>query len=164
MPIKQLINLRDQVTGEILEFRTLQSACDYVNSITGGNLGPGQLYTAIKRCGSVAKKRFRCLCDCETEPDMVYKDGGWDYEQYEVSPTVIVAEKKLKWYDEDRMERITEQLREERCRVWWDLAGDYYGAVRNNTRVEVYKRFEPGTPFKNKVSVLQSIIKNIDFK
>lgn len=157
------IKLFDNATGEILEFNTLQKACDYINSVTGGKLGPSQLYNTFQRCGTVAKKRFSCICNQGKEPDMVYKEDGWDYEQYEVSSTVIVAEKKLKWYDEDRMERITGYLKRNKCKVFWDFGGDY-GYDRSNTRVEVYKRFEPGTLFKNKVSVLQSIIKNIDFK
>lgn len=163
MARKQLITLEDQETCEILKFHTLQEACDYINQVTGYHTRPAQLHNAMKRCGTVAKKRFRCLCDCDTEPDMLYKEDGWEYAQYEVSSTVIVAEKKLKWYNEDRIERITDYLKQEKCRVYWDLIGDYTGAVRNNTRVEVYKKFEPGITFKKKVSVLQAIINKVKF-
>jgi hypothetical protein len=161
MPNHQ-IKLFDNATGEILEFNTLQKACDYINSITGGKLGPSQLYTTFQRCGTVAKKRFSCICNQGKEPDRVYREDGWEYDQYEVANVVISAEKKLKWYDEERIKEITDYLRRNRCKVFWDLGGDYYGYERSNTRVEIYKKFPEDVPFESKVLVMKKILSQIE--
>lgn len=155
------MKLYDNVTGEILEFATLQKACDYINSITGGKLGPSQLYNAFQRCGTVAKKRFSCICNHGREPDRVYREDGWEYDQYEVANVVISAEKKLKWYDEKRIEEITDYLRRNRCKVFWDLGGDNY--ERMNTRVEIYKKFPEDVSFERKVLEMKKIIESINF-
>ena len=86
---------------------------------------------------------------------------GWDYTQFGVADTVLSAEKKIKWYDEERIENITQELKERKCRVFWDMEGDYYGARRKNTRVEIYKKFSDEISFRDKILIMRDIIKNV---
>ena len=158
---KDYIILQDLETGEILYFATLQRACDHINSVTGLHIVPSTVYSAIKRCGLIAKNRFKSCVDPDADivtPNRSYSEGGWEYAQYGISDCVIVAEKKLKWYDEERMEEITERLREFRCRVFWDTTE---GTKRANTRVEIYKKFRNKETFKDKVVIMKEIIKEV---
>ena len=162
MSKKDYIVLQDLVTGEIHYFATLHRACDHINKVTGLHIGPSTVYSAIKRCGLIAKKRFKSCVDPDADivtPNRSYSEGGWEFSQYGISDCVIVAEKKIKWYNEDRMEEINEKLHELRCRVFWDLNSDGY--KRQNTRIEIYKKFRNKESFKEKVVVMKEIIKEI---
>lgn len=160
--IKPLIILQDTQTGELLSFTTLQNASDYINNVTGSNLGPSAVYGAIKRCGTLAKKRFKSCVDPDkwfVEPNRYFFDDDWEFSQFSVSHTVIVAEKRLDWYDEERIEEINEGLRDFRCRVFWDMTCEGY--QRKRTRVEIYKKFPEEVPFEEKVKTMQEIITSL---
>lgn len=166
MPKKQLIRLKDLDTGEDLVFKTLQAACDYINELTGAHIIPSGLHKALKNCGTVAKKRFACCSnpkDHFPQPDMVKDEDGWRFNQFGVSDTVLSAEKKIKWYDEERMESITKDLIKEKCKVFWDMESDYWGSQRKNTRVEVYKKFQGEISFEDKILIMKDILKRVNF-
>ena len=158
---KQIIRIKDLDTGEHFVFNTLQQACDYINQVTGGHATTSTLYHAIRKCGTVAKKRFQTCAekfDDIPEPDRTKIEDGWEFIQYGVADNVLSCEKKFKWYDEDRIEDITNFLRENRCRVFWDMQLDTWWA-RKSTRAEIYKRFPANTPFEDKILKMKEIIK-----
>ena len=170
MPKRQQIKLKDLKTGESLLFRTLQEACDYITEVTGIKTIPSNIYRAIRRCGTIAKKRFAAGLEFSSEmkspmPDpntnMRSVENGWEFTQYAFSKTVIAAEKKIKWYDEDKIEEINKALKGYRCKVFWDMAGDYPGATRKKTRVEIYKKFQNNISFLDKKTVMVEILKDV---
>ena len=158
---KHKIILKDLDTGEYLQFSTFQEAADYINEVTGMHIVPSTVYYAVKRCGSIAKGRFVSRMDPNLVPefDRTKVEDGWVFVQYGMSSTVLSAEKKIKWYDEDRIEDINSALKKHGCRVFWDMLHDYYGATRKQTRVEIYKKFPRETSFPDKIATLKSIIK-----
>jgi hypothetical protein len=87
------------------------------------------------------------------------KVGTWDFWQYKFAPTVIVAEKKLKWYDEDKLLDLAEDLREEEgVRTYWEKGCRLESYVKQHTPIELYKRYPKDTPFKEKMQDMQRII------
>ena len=155
---RQII-IKDLVTNEIYEFNNRKEAADHINKVTGLQITPAAVFMAMKTKGRrMAKKRFICICDDNPERNRTIKQGGWEFTQYGVSDCVIVAERSIKWYDEERMEEITKYLRRKGCRVFWDMIGEYDGATRNHTRVEIYKKFPENTEFNDKVEALKEII------
>ena len=164
MSKKDYIVLQDTQTGELLYFATLHRACDHINKVTGLHIGPSTVYSAIKRCGLIAKKRFKSCVDPDADivtPNRMYNENGWEFNQFGVSDCVIVAEKKMKWYDEDRMQEITDDLWNYRCKVFWDKSEDD-SYKRRNTRIEVYKKFRNKESFKDKVLVMKEILKKVE--
>lgn len=92
--------------------------------------------------------------------------GDWVFSQYDISSNILIAEVKLPWYDEERLEDIKEELRKKGCRVFVILADSdtkYYKRRKNSTRLEIYKKYDEKN-FKEKIADFQELIKNIDFK
>lgn len=92
--------------------------------------------------------------------------GDWLFSQYDISSNILIAEVKLPWYDEERLEGIKEELRKKGCRVFVILADcetQYYKRKKKSTRLEIYKKYDEKN-FKEKVADFQELIKNIDFK
>lgn len=160
---KQLITLKDMDTGEILVFYTFQQATEHINKVTGLHILPSTVYNAMKKCGTIAKKRFVTCVELDKDiplPDRTVVEDGWIFTQFGISETVLACEKKLKWYDEERMEEITKQLRKYRCRVFWDMQSEYW--KREKTRVEIYKKFPQGVLLEDKILEMKEIIKNVN--
>ena len=94
------------------------------------------------------------------------KIGDWLFYEYNISPNILIAEVKLPWYDEERLEYIKNELRKNECRVFINLAdadNQLLKRKRNSTHLEIYKKYDEKN-FKEKVSDFQELIKNIDFK
>lgn len=89
------------------------------------------------------------------------KKDGWLFQEYPFSKDVLIAERTLGWYDEDRLEQIRVGLKESGCRFFYDKEGK--GSRRHTTRIEIYKRFE--TPdFEEKIASLKDIIDKCEAK
>ena len=87
------------------------------------------------------------------------KVGTWDFWQYKFAPTVIVAEKKIKWYDEDKLLDLAEDLRaEEGVRSYWEKGQRLERYAKHHTSLELYKRYPEDIPFKEKMKDMQRII------
>lgn len=87
------------------------------------------------------------------------KEGAWSFLQYPFSPTVIIAEKRLKWYDEERFEDLQTRLKREKVRFYWAEASDTsHSYTKQSCRVELYKRYPKDTPFEYKVKDMKQII------
>ena len=73
------------------------------------------------------------------------KRGGWSFSQFSGAPTVIIAEKKLNWYDEQRMEEIEEEFYLPWRRwIFFDKTENdcnRYSKRRKGTRVEAYRKY-----------------------
>lgn len=87
------------------------------------------------------------------------KKDKWEFWQYPFTPTVLLAEKKIKWYDEDKFNKIREFCRERGIRFYWDESQTKY--VRNNSSVELYMKFPAGVSFVNKVEKMEQLIEEI---
>lgn len=87
------------------------------------------------------------------------KVGTWDFWQYKFAPTVILAEKKIKWYDEDKLLDLAEDLREEEgISTYWEKGSRLDKYVKHHTPLELYKRYQEDIPFKEKMQDMQRII------
>ena len=67
---------------------------------------------------------------------------GWDFIQFPISQNVIIASRLLKWYNEEEFERLTKELSNRRCRVFFDLGDCPKDYQKKTCRVEVYLRTE----------------------
>lgn len=94
------------------------------------------------------------------------KIGDWLFSQYDISSNILIAEVKLPWYDEERLEGIKGKLRMNGCRVFVNLAdtdNQYYKRRKKTTHLEIYKKYDKKS-FKEKIADFQELIKNIDLK
>lgn len=85
----------------------------------------------------------------------------WDFTQYSFSPTVIVAEKRLNWYDEERfMELQTDLKKYEKVRfIWQEASETSHTYTKKKCRVELYKKFPEDTTFNDKIRDMEEVIK-----
>lgn len=88
------------------------------------------------------------------------KQGGWEYWSYPFSSTVLIAERRLKWYDEVRlMEFKTDLKKYEKVRLCWQEASETSHAyTKKNCRIELYKRYPEDTPFNDKIRDMEEVI------
>lgn len=88
------------------------------------------------------------------------KEGSWKFIQYPFSPTVLIAEKKLLWYDEDKLTDLWYELKKyEKVRLFWAEASETsHTYVKKNCRVELYKKYPEDTPFQEKIRDMETII------
>lgn len=89
------------------------------------------------------------------------KKDGWEYWSYPFSQTVLIAEKCLKWYDEDKLTDLWLDLKKyEKVRLCWAEASDTsHSYTKKSCRVELYKRYPEDTPFQDKIRDMQEVIK-----
>ena len=93
------------------------------------------------------------------------KIGDWLFYEYNISPNILIAEVKLPWYDEERMNNIIDELRKKGCRVFVNLAetdSQFHKRKRSSTRLEIYKKYDEKN-FKEKIADFQELIKNSDY-
>lgn len=88
------------------------------------------------------------------------KQGGWEYWSYPFSQTVLIAEKKLKWYDEDKLTDLWLDLKKhEKVRLCWAEASDTsHSYTKKSCRIELYKRYPEDTPFQDKIRDMEEVI------
>lgn len=93
------------------------------------------------------------------------KENGWTYTVYPFSQTVMMAEHRIRWYDEKRLERIRTELREKGCKCCWAKAAVNSSKItKNAVYVEVYKLFSEGKTFEEKQEVLRGILEGINWE
>ena len=88
------------------------------------------------------------------------KQGGWEYWSYPFSQTVLIAEKKLKWYDEERLTDLWLDLKKyEKVRLCWAEASDTsHSYTKKSCRIELYKKYPEDTPFQDKIRDMEEVI------
>jgi hypothetical protein len=87
------------------------------------------------------------------------KKDGWEYWSYPFSSTVLIAEKKLLWYDEDKLTDLWLELKRIGVRLCWAEASDTSHAyTKKNCRIELYKRYPEDTPFQDKIRDMEEVI------
>ena len=87
------------------------------------------------------------------------KEGGFKFTQYPFSPTVLIAERRLMWYDEERFEDLKDRLKLEKVRFYWSPASDTSRSyTKQTTKIELYKKYPKDTPFEHKVEDMKTII------
>lgn len=159
------IILYDSETKQDLHFKTLKEATEFIFKETGKIVTPSTLKKTLDRGGSLCKKRFMCpeMKIEKAQPKYrpkktkILEEDGWTFTQFAWTNTVLIAEKRFKWYDEDKMEYISKLLRKDRCRVFWDER-EYH---KNRTGIEVYKKYPQEVRFVEKVDDLKEILKKV---
>lgn len=167
MAKKTKVRLRDTETGEVLVFRTLQETAAYCSKVTGENITLAKVHHALVKGGGLAKGRFGGISyvneetptTIATPPTKNETIKDWLFTQFEISPTVLVAEKKLDWYDEELFDDYKSELHERGCKVFWDYAQPE--SKRHHTRIEVYKKFPEQVKFNDKIQILKGILKDV---
>ena len=83
--------------------------------------------------------------------------NGWNYLSLEVSPSVIIANKKLP-YNEEKLAEMSARLRKNKCRVFFNYSEDStYRKIRQKVRVEVYKKYE-NMSFNEQVEAFEKLL------
>ena len=93
------------------------------------------------------------------------KIGDWLFYEYNISSNILIAEVKLPWYDEERLEYIKNELRKNGCRVFINLTeadNQILKRKRNSTHLEIYKKYDKKN-FKEKIADFQELIKHSDY-
>lgn len=86
---------------------------------------------------------------------------GWNITIFGFAPNVIIAERKLKGYDETWLDMIEEELRDRRYRVFIDRTDNTkYAKEKKKTYIEVYKKFKEGT-LKENIADMLSILEEV---
>lgn len=88
-----------------------------------------------------------------------YKDG-WTFTQFPMSSKVIIAERKLKWYNEEEFDRLERELSKKGCRVFFDKGSDIKKYQPKTCWVEVYHKFKDKT-LNNQVDEMLNLLKII---
>ena len=74
-----------------------------------------------------------------------WKVGRWVFSNYIKTPGVIIANTKVKGYDEDWLCMIEEELISRRYRVFIDRSeNETYSKKKKRTGIEVYRKFNDG--------------------
>ena len=93
------------------------------------------------------------------------KIGDWLFYEYNISSNILIAEVKLPWYDEERLEYIKNELRKNGCRVFINLTdadNQLLKRKRNSTHLEIYKKYVEKN-FKEKIADFQELINSSDY-
>lgn len=92
------------------------------------------------------------------------KRKPWEFFQFPFSDCVLVAERRIGWYDDDKLEEIRYFLkRKYGVRFFWNEASDYdrHMYTKHTTKVELYKKYDDDVSFQEKIEDMEQIIKKI---
>lgn len=82
-----------------------------------------------------------------------------EFWQYKFSPTVILTEKRLRYYDEERFKELEDELKtQEKVIFNWAVASENTNYVKQNCRVELYKKYQENVSFQDKVKDMKRIV------
>lgn len=89
------------------------------------------------------------------------KEGEWTFFQFSGAPTVVIAERKFTWYDQEKFNDASDALREQKCRVFMDESDEnsqyYKQGKRKHTRFEVYKKYKDKNFQRNAEELLRQL-------
>lgn len=89
------------------------------------------------------------------------KEKPWEFWQYPFSPNVLLAERKINWYDIQRFREIKSFMRTKGAKFFWNDPVDEENHKKHNGAIEIYKRFPEDTSFENKVKEMYRIIASV---
>lgn len=93
------------------------------------------------------------------------KDIEWEYWCYNFSPNVIVAEKRVKWYDDNRFITIKKLIKRlGGFFAWNESAEGSTKYFKHSTYVEVYFKVDENVSFEEKINRIQPLLKYVDIK
>lgn len=91
------------------------------------------------------------------------KKKPWEFFQFPFSDCVLVAERRIGWYDDDRLYDIKRYLKDLGVKFYWNEASDYdrHMYTKHTTKVELYKKYDDDVSFQEKIEDMEQIIKKI---
>ena len=160
------IIIKDLKTGEEKIFNSQSAGAEWMNSVSGLKLHASNICRSLSYKAPIGKKRFLCK-ECQDQdiqkkpkpPRTKHKKrkNGWEFWQFKESPNVIVAETIFNWYDEERLEDYRFDLRPFKVFIHYELEKN----LKHHTRLELYKKFDDGTLFEDKITALREIIDRV---
>lgn len=92
------------------------------------------------------------------------KIGEWKYLTFKDIPGIIIAEKRIRWYDEERLQKIQTLVKvREKCRFYWnEEAKNGSNKGKSSTIVEFYKKVDENLTLEEKIEAIQPLLKYID--
>ena len=92
------------------------------------------------------------------------KDSEWKYLTFSMIPGIIIAEKRIMWYDEERLQKIQTFVKvREKCRFYWnEEAKNKSNKGKSSTIVEFYKKVDENLTLEEKIEAIQPLLKYID--
>lgn len=83
----------------------------------------------------------------------------WEYWQYAFSPSVLIAERKIKWYDEDKLYDLWVSFKKMGIRFFWNEATENASSyTKHGTCIELYKKYPKEMSFQEKLQDMERII------
>ena len=159
------VRVKDLRTGNIGFFNKQGDALKWIRKLSKKETSLATISTSIKHNRPIYK-RFEVSimpkekAEKEAKPmTHTKKVEGWDFWQGELTPTVLVAERRLKYYDNDRFGAISEVLNDLGYLTYFDtFKGENTGKKRTKARVEIYRKFDEGVSFEEKINAFLKMI------
>ena len=159
------VKLFDLVLEETFDYPTQLNVVEHIRRDGYSKLTPSVVSRATRMQQLLYNRYFVCRLDKHTNPlhkpkyetEVATRDG-WYYLSPGCAQEVLVADKVLPFYDEDKFDWLERKLKKEGCRVFFDLTDeDGDKKSRKKCRIEIYKVFKR-TPFKEKIEQMEEII------
>ena len=91
-----------------------------------------------------------------------YFDKPWEYTQFGFAPTVLLAERRIPWYDEETLINIRNILNRLQIMFFWNETSDKTGKyTKHSTSIEIYMKFPREIEFSEKIEKMRSLIGKI---
>lgn len=158
----------DLQTGKEKICNTQTEAAEWINSIAGLKLNPSNILWGLQYQVPIGRKRFKVEKLLKEDQKKVTppktkhrkKDAsGWEYWQYNFAPSVLIAETKTDFYDEDRFEEYRTKMKKYGCKIVYEEEK----CKRHYTRMEIYKKFDDvDMLFEDKIDALQEILSQVE--
>lgn len=159
------LKLIDVDTREERIFNTRTDAARWINEKMGLRLQACNILYGITNHTSIAKHRYIPVEVAEEPVEVKPKPitrhetkGDWEFWQFDITPSVIVAEKHIDYYNEDIFDLLHRRFRRKGCHFVYEV--EKY--KKNGTRIEIYKKYDKEVPFEDKMDDLLDIIDNIN--
>lgn len=155
----------DHQTGVEKTFGTMTEAGGWLKAYTGKKCAPGTLHNCekarslyLKRFEVVKVEKERLNAPPSEQEHRRHKDG-WHFIQFPYSKDVICGEKKLKYYDRKKFDRIRDKLMSKGCVCFFDVTDAE--RERSRSRVEIYRKYD-GMEFDDKVENMLQLAEQLD--
>lgn len=86
------------------------------------------------------------------------RENGWWFFQPACASSVICAERKLGWYDEEKFNTLEKSLKKQGCRTYFTIREPSNRRMKKTSVIEIYKIFKD-TEFLDKIEKMKEIIK-----
>ena len=162
------VRVKDLKTGNIGFFNRQNEALGWIRKLSKRKTNSSCITASIKLNRPIYG-RFEISVIPREKAEKVAKPmthtkkvDGWDFWQGEKTPTVLVAEKRLNFYDNDQFQAVTDTLKPLGYIAYFDTTNDENMAKKRlKARVEIYRKFDADVLFDKKIEQMLEVLNNV---